>query len=50
LEDAVSATFAVVERTIAVGTEEMRIVESASLVSDPVCLFEAIPCSPDDPA
>jgi pyridoxine kinase len=43
LEDAVSATFAVLERTLAAGTEEMRIVESsASLLSRPLCRFEAI--------
>ena len=42
LEDAVSATFAVLERTVAAGTEEMRIVESASLLSHPLCRFEAI--------
>jgi pyridoxine kinase len=42
LEDAVSATFAVLERTMAAGTEEMRIVESASLLSHPLCRFEAI--------
>jgi pyridoxine kinase len=43
LEDAVSATFAVLERTMAAGTEEMRIVESsASLLSRPLCRFEAI--------
>ena len=44
LEDAVSATFAVLERTMAAGTEEMRIVESASLLSDPLCRFVAIRC------
>jgi len=43
LEDAVSATFAVLERTMAAGTEEMRIVESsASLLSHPLSRFEAI--------
>jgi len=43
LEDAVSATFAVLERTMAAGAEEMRIVESsASLLSHPLCRFEAI--------
>lgn len=42
LEEAVSATFAVLERTVAAGAEEMRIVESASLLSHPLCRFEAI--------
>jgi phosphomethylpyrimidine kinase len=40
LEDSVSATFAVLERTVAAGTKEMRIVESASLL--PLCRFKAI--------
>jgi pyridoxine kinase len=43
LEDAVSATFAVLERTAAAGTEEMRIVQAASLLSHPPRRFEAIP-------
>jgi pyridoxine kinase len=42
LEEAVSATFAVLERTAAAGTEEMRIVESASLLSHPPRRFEAV--------
>jgi len=42
LEEAVSATFAVLERTAAAGTEEMRIVETASLLSQPVRRFQAI--------
>jgi pyridoxine kinase len=42
LEDAVSATFAVLECTLAAGTEEIRIVESASSLSRPPCRFEAI--------
>jgi pyridoxine kinase len=42
LEDAVSTTFAVLERTAAAGTEEMRIVESASLFVQPPSRFEAI--------
>jgi pyridoxine kinase len=42
LEDAVSATFTVVECTLAAGTEEMRIVESASSLSHPPCQFEVI--------
>jgi pyridoxine kinase len=42
LEDAVSTTFAVLERTVAAGTEEMRIVESASSFSHPSRRFEAI--------
>jgi pyridoxine kinase len=42
LEDAVSATFAVLERTMAAGAEEMRIVESASMLSQRLCRFEAI--------
>jgi pyridoxal/pyridoxine/pyridoxamine kinase len=40
LEDAVSATFAVLERTMVAGTEEMRIVVSASLLSHPLCRFD----------
>ena len=43
LEHAVSATFTVLERTLAAGTEEMRIVEAASLLSHPPSRFEAIP-------
>jgi pyridoxine kinase len=42
LEDAVSATFAVLERTMAAGAEEMRIVESASMLSQRLCRLEAI--------
>jgi pyridoxine kinase len=43
LEAAVSAVFAVLERTAAAGTEEMRIVQAASLLSHPPRRFEAIP-------
>jgi pyridoxine kinase len=42
LEEAVSATFAVLERTAAAGTEEMRIVETASLLAQPVRRFQAV--------
>ena len=42
LEEAVSAPFAVLERTAAAGTEEMRIVETASLLAQPVRRFQAI--------
>jgi pyridoxine kinase len=42
LEEAVSATFAVLERTVAADTEEMRIVESASLLCHPPCRFDAV--------
>jgi pyridoxine kinase len=42
LAHAVSAVFAVLERTAARGTEEMRIVESADLLAHPMHRFEAI--------
>jgi pyridoxine kinase len=42
LVEAVSAIFAVLERTVAAGTEEMRIVDCASSLSCPLCRFEAI--------
>jgi pyridoxine kinase len=42
LGHAVSAIFAVLERTAARGTEEMRIVESAELLAHPKRRFEAI--------
>jgi pyridoxine kinase len=42
LQEAVSAVFAVLERTEAAGTEEMRIVETASLLVQPVRRFEAV--------
>jgi pyridoxine kinase len=42
LQEAVSAVFAVLERTEATGTEEMRIVETASLLVQPVRRFEAV--------
>jgi len=42
LAHAVSAVFAVLERTAARGTEEMRIVESGDLLAHPKRRFEAI--------
>jgi pyridoxine kinase len=42
LEEAVSAVFAVLERTEAAGTEEMRIVEAAASLALPVRRFEAM--------
>jgi pyridoxine kinase len=42
LVEAVSGTFAVLEYTAAAGTEEMRIVEAASLICNPPRRFEAI--------
>jgi pyridoxine kinase len=42
LEEAVSAVFAVLERTAAAGTEEMRIVETAPPLARPARRFEAI--------
>jgi pyridoxine kinase len=45
LAHAVSAIFAVLERTAAAGTEEMRIVESAELLVRPPRRFEAIAVS-----
>jgi pyridoxine kinase len=42
LVEAASATFAVLEHTAAAGTEEMRIVEAASLLHHPPRRFEAI--------
>jgi pyridoxine kinase len=43
LVEAASATFAVLEYTAAAGTEEMKIVEAASLLCNPPRRFEAIP-------
>jgi len=43
LVEAVSATFAVLERTAAAGTEEMQIIRSAALLSHPQRRFEAAP-------
>jgi pyridoxine kinase len=45
LSHAASAIFAVLERTAARGTEEMRIVESAALLADPKRRFDAIDIS-----
>ena len=45
LGHAVSAVFAVLERTAAAGTEEMRIVESGELLVRPVRRFEAVAIS-----
>jgi pyridoxine kinase len=42
LGHAASAIFAVLERTAARGTEEMRIVETAALLADPTRRFDAI--------
>ncbi len=42
LSHAASATFAVLERTAERGTEEMRILEAASLLANPIRRFEAI--------
>jgi pyridoxine kinase len=42
LEEAVSAVFAVLERTATAGTEEMRIVEAAASLARPVRRFEAV--------
>ena len=42
LGHAASAVFAVLERTAARGTEEMRIVETAALLADPTRRFDAI--------
>jgi pyridoxine kinase len=44
LARAASAVFAVLERTAARGTTEMRIVESAGLLIDPPRRFDPIPC------
>jgi len=44
LAHAASAVFAVLERTAAGGTEEMRIVESAGLLVRPPRRFDSIPC------
>jgi len=44
LAHAASAVFAVLERTAARGTEEMRIVESAGLLVRPPRRFDSIPC------
>jgi pyridoxine kinase len=46
LSHAASAIFAVLERTAARGTEEMRIVESAALLAHPTRRFEAITVGP----
>jgi pyridoxine kinase len=43
LGHAASATFAVLERTAARGTEEMRIVESSELLVHPKRRFDAVP-------
>jgi pyridoxine kinase len=45
LGHAASAIFAVLERTAARGTEEMRIVESASLLAHPKRRFDAVAIS-----
>jgi pyridoxine kinase len=45
LSQAASAIFAVLERTAARGTEEMRIVETAALLADPKRRFDAIDIS-----
>jgi len=45
LSHAASAIFAVLERTAARGTEEMRIVETATLLADPKRRFDAIDIS-----
>ena len=42
LSHAASAIFAVLERTAASGTEEMRIVESAELLANPRRRFDAV--------
>jgi len=46
LSHAASAIFAVLERTAARGTEEMRIVESAALLAHPTRRFDAIAVGP----
>jgi pyridoxine kinase len=46
LSHAASAIFAVLERTAARGTEEMRIVESAALLTNPTRRFDAIAIGP----
>ena len=43
MSEAVSATFAVIDQTAAAGSQEMRIIESASCLSSPPRFFEAIP-------
>jgi pyridoxine kinase len=45
LGHAASAIYAVLERTAARGTEEMRIVESAEQLVHPKRRFEAVPLS-----
>jgi pyridoxine kinase len=45
LAHAVSGVFAVLERTAARGTEEMRIVETATLLADPTRRFDAVDIS-----
>jgi pyridoxine kinase len=45
LGHAASAIFAVLERTAARGTEEMRIVETATLLADPTRRFDAVDIS-----
>jgi pyridoxine kinase len=47
LSHAASAIFAVLERTAARGTEEMRIVESAGLLAHPTRRFDAIAVVPE---
>jgi pyridoxine kinase len=46
LSHAASAIFAVLERTAAHGTEEMRIVESATLLAHPARRFDAVAVGP----
>jgi pyridoxine kinase len=46
LSHAASAIFAVLERTAARGTEEMRIVESAALLAHPTRRFEPVTVAP----
>jgi pyridoxine kinase len=46
LSHAASAIFAVLERTAARGTEEMRIVESAALLAHPTRRFDAVAIGP----
>jgi pyridoxine kinase len=46
LSHAASAIFAVLERTAAIGSEEMRIVESAEWLVHPKRKFDAIAISP----
>jgi pyridoxine kinase len=46
LSHAASAIFAVLERTAARGTEEMRIVESAALLAHPTRRFDAVSVGP----